>query len=174
MNITNIENKLYSWVNSETGLTTIWEHENAPRPENPYLSLFIDSFNTINQDYKYMPENENDGIDIKGDREFTLRINCYGNNSLQILHDLRNSLEKPSVQYFLSEEQIIFVDRLAINNITGMLNTKYEKRSVMDLLFRTSDIFTDSEIEIIDEVNSESEYYNQDRTLIYENIINIS
>lgn len=41
INMEELENALYTWINESTGLTTIWDNQSAPRPDYPYCSLNI-------------------------------------------------------------------------------------------------------------------------------------
>lgn len=46
-----IENALYTWIVNATGLATIWEQQNAPRPAAPYISLHVTEVRPLGQDW---------------------------------------------------------------------------------------------------------------------------
>lgn len=40
-------NRLHAWVTEASQLTAIWRNANAPRPERPFISLYITGLNAI-------------------------------------------------------------------------------------------------------------------------------
>jgi hypothetical protein len=171
LNIVDIENKLRTWVVAQTSRTTIFEYPNAPRPSLPYITLHILNLMQIGHDFVKRPTSTVSGSKIWGNREFTLSVKHYGTNSLQMLEQLRSSLEKPTVQAFLDELSIAFVDRLMIQSVPELIDTRFEERAVMDLLFRVPNEITDTDIGIVSTVKIEKTFKDENlQTTLIENV----
>lgn len=46
-----IEDALYAWVAAASGVPVIWEHQNAPRPAAPYVSLLLATVEPTGRDW---------------------------------------------------------------------------------------------------------------------------
>lgn len=167
-----VKTSLYDAISSiVTPIEVIFYYPNAPRPENPYITLNLDSLVRIGDDYIPRPDTDGESTMI-GDREFTLQIQCYGNNCLTTLEKIRSSLQKPSVLDTLRDDNIVFVNSLNITNITALLDTEWEQRGAMDLLFRIAN--TDEEnLGVIETVEIEEEFSNGN-AVVYSDTVTIS
>jgi hypothetical protein len=76
-----IERTLQLWAVVNSGLQTIWRHQNAPEPDRAYLVLHIDSITPIGRDFETSPD-ENGVRKLYGTREFALSIICFGTNGV--------------------------------------------------------------------------------------------
>ena len=173
LNITAIQDKLYEWVFDETALAVIWLFPNAPRPDLPYISLNILNFVDVHQDFIPAPDPVTGEAEIAGNREFTLSIQCYGDNALQTMSNLKDSLEKPSIQVLLREENIAFVDSENVINVTTLLDSIFEERAALDVRFRVATGTVD-EIGIIEQTNIETDIKDPVGNTINSDTINIS
>lgn len=134
INWTDIENKLYTWVSQISEINVIWANQNAPQPEAPYITLNIISINKVGgfDDLRY----ENGNFNRCGLRRITLSIQVYGKEGLTILTKLKDSLETFNVEQLLKEDtQIGIMDATDINDTTIFLDTIYEVRYSMDVMF---------------------------------------
>ena len=93
LNFETIKTNLYAWALANCpGCSVIFLNENAPRPTQPYVTLFLSTLNQIGEDYT--PEADINGlVDMVGDREFTLQIQSYGGDCITRLENLRSSLQ---------------------------------------------------------------------------------
>jgi hypothetical protein len=147
-----VENTLYDWayaVLNPTGtlpgaiIPVIWFHENMPRPTKPYLAIHLSTINSKGVDYVGIPNNS--GIaEIVGNRDLSLLIQGFGENSMNWMEKLKTSLEKPSIQLILRVANLVFVERLGINCIAEVVDNRFEERNQMDLRFRFAQIDSDN------------------------------
>lgn len=129
--ISDIRKGLHDWIHGVTGKTAILANQNAPRPALPYYTWSENTIAKVGEDYA----NNNE---VVGNRDFTVSVQGFGNGVLSGLEDLRTSLGKPSVQIALRAKSIIVVDSGAVNDLTGLDDTKWVERSQCDFIFRTS------------------------------------
>jgi hypothetical protein len=117
------------------GVPVIFYNENSPRPSLPYVTLYLQSLVQIGSDYTAPPDNTGDA-EMVGDREFTLQFQSYGGDPITLLENVRTSLQKQTVLDTLRANGIVFVNHFPINDITALLDTEFEARASMDILFR--------------------------------------
>lgn len=137
LNIETVKTDLYDWAvaNIPISVPVIFYYPNAPRPDIPYVSLFLLNFLQIGDDWHSSPDNIGSS-NVIGDREMTLTVNCYGGDPFTVLENLRSSLQNQSVLDTLRDNGIVFVQQLPINDISSLLDTEFESRAAMDILFR--------------------------------------
>lgn len=163
-----LKNYIYEWAaaNVPTGMPVIYLYPNAPRPEVDYVSLFISTYNMIGQDYVPDPINDAGDVTQVGDREFTLQIQAFGGDPMTILGNLRNSLQKETVLDTLRLNGIVAVQQYAINDITSLMNSRFENRASMDVLFRIADQYLDT-LGTIAQIELEETILNVDSSTIF-------
>lgn len=146
-----IDKAFYDWVNIFTGQSVIWLNQNSPRPNTPYLTLYKSTLIPIGHDFE-SAVNLSGEIRIGGIRQLTLQINHYGNNSMGVLEELSLSLRIDQYRNLLLTEGITHLNKLAINDLTALVDTEFETRAQMDLLFligSQSELIDTSMIEIV-------------------------
>lgn len=151
LNFTAIDKAFYDWVNIFTGQSVIWLNQNSPRPNTSYLTLYKSTLTPIGQDFE-SAVNLSGEMRIGGIRQLTLQINHYGSNSMGVLEALLLSLRMNQYRDILVAEGITHLDRLAINDLSILLDTEFESRAQMDLLFligSESELINTSMIEIV-------------------------
>ena len=139
VSIDTVEKGLYDWAVLVLGATIpiIWYHENAPRPNKPYVALHLSTINSIGHDFV-------DGSgNLTGNRDFMLLCQGIGKHSMDYLEALKTSLCKPKIQEFLRGKNIVYVDRLALSCIAEVVDSRYEERNMLDLKFRFAQMDTD-------------------------------
>lgn len=141
-----VKTNIYTWVkaNIPSGMPVTMLYENAPRPTAPYLTLNIASITQIGWDWTPNPTNTAGSISLTGDREFTVQLQAYGGDPFSVMENLRTSLQKEVVLDTLRLNGIVFADWFPINDITELVETRFEKRTSMDVLFRIAQTDTET------------------------------
>lgn len=167
-----IKTDLYDWALANCpGCSVIFLNENAPRPAQPYVTLFLSTLNQIGEDYTPGPDT-NGLVDMVGDREFTLQIQTYGGDCITRLENLRSSLQMQSVLDTLRANGIVFVHHFPINDTTELLDSRFEKRGAMDVLFRIGQDYADN-LGLIETVEVEEVYQDASGSVVYDHTITI-
>lgn len=165
---------LYEWAiaNIPSGMPVVFLYPNAPRPTVDYVSLYISTINQIGWDWTQDPLDDSGVTEMVGDREFTLQCVGYGGDPMTVIQNLRTSLQKQSVLDSLRVNGIVFVSWFAINDVTELVDSRYEQRASMDVLFRIADIYTDN-LGVIDTVVLEEIYKNPSGVIVYDETFTI-
>lgn len=168
-----VKTNLYDWAVSvvPVGVVVVFYQPNAPRPELPYVTLYLNSLMQIGDDYIPKPDNTGEAAMV-GDREFNLQIQSYGGDPITLLENVRTSLQKPSVLDTLRTNGIVFVNQNQINDITALLDTEWERRASMDILFRIAQV-DDDDLGVIETVELE-EIFNNGESVIYDETVTIT
>ena len=163
-----VRTNLYNWAiaNIPSGMPVIWLYPNAPRPTVDYVSLYISTVTQIGWDWTQDPLNDSGVSQMVGDREFTVQAQAYGGDPVTILNNLRTSLQKQTVLDSLRAVGIVFANWFAINDVTELVDSRYEQRASFDILFRIADVYTDT-LGVIDTVNIQETIYNPANVVVY-------
>lgn len=166
-----IDTLLHTWTVTYTGITVIWSNDNGPKPDLPYIALRRSSLVPIGEEYLSKPDS-NGKAKISGNRDLVVFYQCFGSNAMGILENLWTTRQIPTSQEFLQTEGVSLIDRLAMNNITGLNDTEYEERAAMDLLFRFASQRVDVALGLIEDVviNGEYKEENINQTITIENL----
>lgn len=174
INFTLVRTYLYNWAveNIPVDMPVIYLYNNAPRPTVDYLTLYITNVTQIGWDWIQQPIDDTGITQQVGDREFTLQIVAYGGDVLTTLNNLRTSLQKQTVLDSLRANGIVFANWFQIIDSTTLIDSRFEPRASLDILFRMADIYTDT-LGNIDTVQYTENFYNPDNSLVYtsENLI---
>lgn len=167
-----LRNYLYAWANDNTpvNVPVIWYTPNAPRPVLDYVTLNINSVNQIGWDYVPRPTLSSGEVTQVGDREFTLSVQAYGGDVMTVLNNLRSSLQKDSALDTLRSNGIVFVSWFQINNITELVDSRFEQRASMDVLFRIADTYSDT-LGTIAQVELEEVLVNVDGSVVIDETV---
>jgi hypothetical protein len=150
LNFTTIQDKIYDWINTESGREAIWDNQNNPfnKPAEPYFSIGLGTFDAPNHAYKSVPNL--DGFStFRTDEAFTLLIRGFGPGIVQLTQGLKKSLQFERVQVLLREAGLAIVDWFSVLDISGLDGTEMQERSSFDLRLRIADEETD-EVGIIE------------------------
>ncbi len=163
-----VRTNLYNWAiaNIPSAMPVIYLYPNSPRPTVDYVSLYISTITQIGWDWTQDPLNDSGITNMVGDREFTLQAQAYGGDPMTVLQNLRTSLQKQSVLDSLRVNGIVLVNWFAINDITDLVDSRYEQRASMDILFRIADVYIDN-LGVIDNVVLQEIYKNPSGTTVY-------
>jgi len=169
INFMTVRTSLYDWAvaNVQSAMPVVYLFPNAPRPTVDYVSLYISSVTQIGWDYVQEPL-DNTGISEQvGDREFTLQVQVYGGDPITTIQNLRTSLQKQTVLDSLRANGIVFANWFPINDVTELIDSRYEQRASMDILFRIADVYTDN-LGMIETVELEEIYKDPSGNIVYD------
>ena len=134
---------LRQWVADQTGLTAIWMHPDAPRPEKPYATLQL--LNSTRVGRAWIGNVDGDGnAPVEFDRDVTVSITLYERtdepdprSAFEAAEALRDSLELPSVRATLADNGWSFRGVELLTDTPQLLGTTWEPRAVFDARFGT-------------------------------------
>jgi hypothetical protein len=172
MTLIDIQNTIQSWVAQQTGLTTIWGKQNAPRAAMPYCLLYILSINRVGLD-ELLPPDQNGIYEIKGQNYLNLNVSIFYKkdnatiDAISKLDDLRLSVNKQSVNDYFNANNLSFIRPLTnIVDLSEVIATGFEQRAMIDLQFLVATYITDT-VELIETVLGKGTV-NADKTINYE------
>ncbi len=159
-----IKTAFYNWAFFVNPIETIFINENGSIPDNPFCTLYVQPVAFIGHD-EYV--NDNMGlVTYTGQREITLQAQYFGANAIQRGIDLLESLEMQTARDLLAVDGIVFVDRLTgVTDLSELVDTSFEFRSSVDILFRTASIRSEAG-DIIESTELTSTIINPDGSTI--------
>lgn len=147
--------RLVVQISGEPSNKVIWMNENAPRPALPYLAIRISPARRVGKDW-YSDVSDSGLQTVIGDREFTLSIQAFGEESpVSYLQDLADRLQLISVGDRFRAEGMAIRDSNPVLDISALLSaTKIEKRANLDVILGYRSIQTDN-VGVIETANIE-------------------
>lgn len=125
---------LFNWLKSETGLTVIRANQKGPRPARPYVSLnFLNPSSRLGASVDQQWVNADKTVSTEGMRKAVASINIFGENAIDTLARVRDSLDRPDVVAKFDAAGVTHLDDGQINDLTELQETIYEERGQMDL-----------------------------------------
>lgn len=162
---------IYNYLSQSTGVTVIEDLQGTPRPAFPYVSFRFLRMATRVGAVDESTVNE-DQHGIKGHRETTVSINVYGQQCGEIAEMITNGLDLPeTIDLFTAANMAHYGEEGPID-LSALLETKYEKRIQMDLMFRYG-FSKDSAISSIEQVDVLGQTEGQGQPIEIETEINI-
>ena len=167
-----LKTALYNWAvaNVPSSMPVIYYYPNAPRPTVDYVTLVISSVSQIGWDYVPQPIDADGDVEQVGDREFIVTAQGYGGDPLTVLENLRTSLQKQTVLDTLRASGIVFCDWFPINDITDLVDSRFEQRATMDIRFRIAHEYFDT-LGTIAQVEAEEVILNVDGTIVLDQTV---
>ena len=167
-----VKTSLYNWgiANVPAAMPVLWLYPNAPRPTVDYVTFLMASVNQIGWDFVPRPTTAPGVVTQVGDREFTLTVNAYVGDVMTVMNNLRTSLQKDTVLDTLRANGIVFVSWFPINDITDLVDSRFEQRATMDILFRLADTYSDT-LGSIAQVELEEHVENVDGTVVLDQTV---
>lgn len=121
--------------------------KDGPRPKLPYMSLKLiagPTMNTIDSQYR---KNSSRNFDLISRERYTLSVQVFGSNEddsfeyLDVLKSFKNQLDSPDrLEQLRSEGDIGIQNRGSVRDISMKMQTGYERRATLDIIFLSSDI----------------------------------
>lgn len=141
-----VKTNIYNWViaNIPAGMPATMYYENSPRPSAPYVTINLASIVQVGWDYHPAPSDNAGDVTLVGNREFTVQLQAYGGDPFTVMENLRTSLQLQSVLDSLRANGIVFANWFPLNDITLLVDTTFEKRTSMDVLFRIAQTTNDT------------------------------
>lgn len=146
-----------SWFSTQVENHIIWADQSGTQPKSPFITLKIISGPTeVGSTDDLIYDEENETVKIDGLRSITVSIQAFGGKSNEILAQLQASLQFPNVNDYFRSKGLSAYDNSSISDISTPLDTIFEKRSTMDVLFYVPFEF-ETTIETIEEVEVSQE-----------------
>ena len=170
INFTTINTAIKDFLTTYGNAFAMQAENNRPRPSLPYFTFRTASLVSIGNDSVLTPDE--DGVaEIIGDREFTIGIQYFGDNAIGVLENLYASLTKEKVKSDFETAGFVFVMLMGnINNISELVDSKYEERSSMDLLCRVASVVDDADVGYINGEKIDYTYKLGDITILEGNM----
>lgn len=151
-----LEKAIGDWIELELGETAIVanqprdNNDGAPRPDLPYSTYDLSSFVEQGTAYVTRPDG-GDGqpgsgtgdADIISDYDFTVSVQCIGPLSRQRVLLLNHSRYKESVRDTFNAAGLALIQDLNTTDATGLLETHWEEKTIIDFQFRVAQVVSD-------------------------------
>lgn len=175
INFTTVKTALVSWCSSVVGgaIPVVIYEPNAPRPSSQYVTINVSSIVSYGQDWSTSGANSLGEVGMKGDRLFTVGVQVYGGDALTLAENIRTSLQKQTVLDGLRTNAIAFYQAMTINDITELVDSRFEKRAQLDVQFGIGQIYVDSP-GFFNQIEVEEIIKNVDSEILYSDTILIS
>lgn len=143
MNFSAIKTALHAWAFSTVPVQTIFANQNGNVPPLPFCTLFVQPVAFIGQDESSV---DIGGVSTyTGQREISVSVQYFGANAMQNAIDLAESLEADAARALLAVDGLVFVDRNSgVNDLSEVLDTGFEERAGIDLMFRIASVRTEN------------------------------
>lgn len=174
IDIENVENILYEWVNivlNDPTIKTIFAHPNAPRPETTYVLINLVSMTPVGIEEVNSDLLLDNSIDINHSNveELFISINTYYSGALQLASKLKNSLGRITVKEKLYRGGLGYSRATAINDIPEEIDKQWEERAQFDCFFFTRSLDTEN-IETIQQIEVNNEIDDTNSVIKHPNI----
>ncbi len=142
LSISQVKDIIYDWVvqysidacfKEQVEPHIIWAEQTGPQPEPPYLTLKVISNPDVGVKAPFTYEN--DTLSYEKQKSLTLRVNMYGENAMEVLSKLDDSLSLPEVREYFIKNELSAYDTAGVFDTTVFLDTIYEQRATLDVFF---------------------------------------
>lgn len=113
----------------------IFGNESTVRPPLPYMAIFINSIDIQegqDQELRYIDEDDNPAVQIRGSRRATVNIQAFGEDSEEWLTELCLSLQSPVTRKVLDTLDLSMARFGPTIDLSGILDTSIQKRFSQD------------------------------------------
>lgn len=151
---------IYNVVRRELDVTTIWADQSEVRPERPYASIRLTSGPiVVGSDEGREPVSGQ--FTVEGLRQLVMSVQAFGDSAIERMSKLQTALSKDSVVEELDASGIAVYDVGAVQNLTALLENRFETRAQMDLSMYVTDAEVDDtgyieDVEVTNEVNDDT------------------
>jgi hypothetical protein len=131
---------LRAWFLPATGLAdakVIWANQNGPRPLPPFAT--INPRVAIRRlgvyDEERLDPDAPGQIDRVGQRKLTISCNAYGPGAIDLLERAQEALDTNAARAAFASAGLAVSDRGEVRDLTKLLETQYEERAQLDVVF---------------------------------------
>jgi len=163
LNLLAINNGVQHIVESLLNVTTIFEDQNAPRPEGDYLTLKLTSIQQLAR-REEGATNDQGLASVFAHYLITFSFNSFRENSKSLMEQLRFALNLRTVLDQFEALGLGFSNTTPIIDVPMLLQTEWEERSQMNAMFFVSDTDQDN-IGFIQSTDIDGKFYNADGSL---------
>jgi len=110
-------------------------NEQGSRPPLPYMAVFINSIDIQegqDQELRYIDEDDNPAVQIRGSRRATVNIQAFGADAEEWLTALCLSLQSPVTRAISDELDLSMVRLGSTMDLSSLLDTSIQKRFSQD------------------------------------------
>lgn len=111
--------------------------KDGPRPRTPYLTIKIISGPRPRGFDELRRKNSFGDFEVGGMRQYTVSLQAFGMGGYDALADLLNKMDDPYASIEL-KRIIGIVDRGDVLDISALLETGYERRAALDVIFNSA------------------------------------
>lgn len=154
-----LRDTLYAVISTETGLTTIFAQQNAPRPDLPYCVINILSNVKIGLRDEQREINDLNEATYCGTREATVEVQFFGDDAFQNAQLLQAAFSKQGVLETFRDADMAIVDDGDVTDITTSLDSQFEVRAILDPIIVRYLIETTVDVDTIETVEINEEEY---------------
>lgn len=141
MDVDDLNGSLHDVINGAVGIEVVEAEQDAPVPAEPYITFKAKSFVKVGKSRGETTVAAGQPIHIT--YEFTLAVQVFGTNSFTYATKLANNIELDSIKKILYDNNLVAVDVLSMNDISTFLSERWDNRSQIDLLMRTTETLQD-------------------------------
>ncbi len=141
-----INNAWYDWVHDNVSgdIEVVFLQElsgrDAPRPRGQYIGLQVIAGPSTKGFDELRKDNTSEKFTTGGERQYTINMQAFRSGSRQVLANLQTLLDSPEESRKLKESDadIAVVERGGVTDINALLETGFERRHSMDVIFNSS------------------------------------
>ena len=146
MNIKDLKDILWQFITEATGLEVIFADTTEDRPKLPYGTIKILTIpkGSEHPDVRMSVEDGKYYRNSERTNTLTLSVNLYGADSVARASNFRDAFDTEEMRFKLGEIalprglDIIVLEMGAIQDLSSLVESKYEERSQFDVVFRFS------------------------------------
>jgi len=161
MTNTEIENIMYGWINGLLSMTAIFAYPDAPRPTSSYvlINFLTDTKLGTHETDGVLQVDDSTNNTYSSMNQTTFSINTYYDGAYQKAVDIQKSLMKLTVEEYLFDNGLGFIEMTQIQKIPELIDKKWEERAQFDISFSvrretTENIETIKKFEIENEIDN--------------------
>ena len=132
--ISTIKTALEDWLSDSTGLPVVWQFQNKPEPDTPFVSVNPVTSTHRQGLFDEAVVDDSTGVStIVGHRTIMASIQACGSGAYAALTTAQDKLEAPSLYDGWFYNRGLSAQTGDIRNLTGMKGSRYEQRAQMDV-----------------------------------------
>lgn len=142
---------LREWVADTSGLKTVWQHQDAPRPDRAFISMYITALNDFGHDERRWVDTggATDHQHTIGQRSVNVSIQCHESSkakpfaALERMRLLQNQLRLESSQVELLQSGLALIGQQTLIQVPQLRGTDWEPQATLDVEIGLTDVTTE-------------------------------